>query len=146
MGYHYSEVPANPSSPFSVLYICHRNALSHSTSPLLHPDQKMFTLSVMPCRNWQKYCETKHQPELHHLWCSSNANGQVVQVVKRFSGYHGYDRCTQKGFWDIQLIYPDLDNLDLRIDDSLKQCWQPEHLQEEQISPFPLVMSLWYGW
>lgn len=37
------------------------------------------------------------------------------------------------------MTYPDVDNLSLRTDKSFRECWQPEHHQEEKTSPFSLL-------
>lgn len=37
------------------------------------------------------------------------------------------------------MTYPEVDNLNLRTDQSFRECWQPEHHQEEKISPFSVL-------
>ncbi|RXN36598.1 transposase domain-containing protein [Labeo rohita] len=63
----------------------------------------------------------------------------MVKCVKQFSGYYGCDRCTQRGSWEGRMTYPEVDNLNLRTDQSFRECWQPEHHQEEKISPFSVL-------
>ncbi|KAK7130402.1 hypothetical protein R3I93_019896 [Phoxinus phoxinus] len=80
------------------------------------------------CLNIQVRCIT----------CDAPAKA-MVKCVKQFSGYYGCDRCNQRGSWDGRITYPETNNLTMRTDESFRECWQPEHHQEEQISPFSVL-------
>ncbi|KAL0194562.1 hypothetical protein M9458_008134, partial [Cirrhinus mrigala] len=76
--------------------------------------------------------------KLRCITCDAPAKA-MVKCVKQFSGYYGCDRCTQRGSWEGRMTYPEVDNLNLRTDQSFRECWQPEHHQEEKISPFSVL-------
>ncbi len=63
----------------------------------------------------------------------------MVKCVKQFSGYDGCDKCDQRGSWDGRITYPETNNLTMRTDQLFRECWQPEHHQEEEISPFSVL-------
>ncbi|KAF4099185.1 hypothetical protein G5714_019311 [Onychostoma macrolepis] len=71
-----------------------------------------------------------------YLRCSSYSYGKVCKAV---SGYYGCDKCNQRGSWDGRITYPETNNLAMRTDQSFRECWQPEHHQEEEISPFSVL-------
>lgn len=76
--------------------------------------------------------------DLRCITCDAPAKA-MVKCVKQFSGYYGCDRCTQRGSWHGRMTYPEVNNLTLRTDKSFRECWQPEHHQEEKISPLSVL-------
>ncbi|KAL2103346.1 hypothetical protein ACEWY4_000214 [Coilia grayii] len=72
---------------------------------------------------------------LECITCHAPAKA-MVRCVKLFSGYYGCDKCDQKGVWDGRMLFPEVENLTLRTNQSFRECWQPEHHQAERTSPF----------
>lgn len=76
--------------------------------------------------------------QLRCVTCDAPAKA-MVKCIKQFSGYYGCDRCNQRGSWDGRMTYPESNNLTMRTDESFRECLQPGHHQEEQISPFTVL-------
>ena len=72
--------------------------------------------------------------EVRCVTCNTPAKA-MVRCVKLFSGYYGCNKCNQKGAWDGRMLYPEMNSLTLRTNQSFRECWQPEH-HHESISPF----------
>lgn len=69
------------------------------------------------------------------ITCDAPAKA-MLKCIKQFSGYYGCDKCTQKGSWEGCMTYPQVHNLTLRDDVSFREQHQPEHHQENAVSPF----------
>lgn len=76
--------------------------------------------------------------EMRCITCDAPAKA-MVRCVKLYSGYYGCDKCTQKGIWAGRMLYPEVDDLTLRTDQSFRECWQPEHHHAEKTSPFCIL-------
>lgn len=76
--------------------------------------------------------------QLRCVTCDAPAKA-MVKCIKQFSGYYGCDKCDQRGSWEGRMTYPETNNLTMRTDQSFRECWQPEHHQEEEISPFSVL-------
>ena len=50
-----------------------------------------------------------------------------VKSVKQYSGYHGCDKCAQRGVWKGRMTYPEVENLELRTDEAFRSQRIPEH-------------------
>ena len=61
-----------------------------------------------------------------------------VKGIKQYSGYYGCDMCDQKGVWlESRITYQDIDNLQIRTDESFRNRRQVEH--HNNVTPFCLL-------
>lgn len=83
---------------------------------------------------------------LRCIVCDAPAKA-MVKAVKLYSGYAGCDKCSQRGNWQGRMTYPDIDNIELRTDESFRSQIDTEHhhntspfckLPIDMISTFPL--------
>lgn len=74
--------------------------------------------------------------EIRCITCDAKA---MVRCVKLYSGYYGCDKCTQKGIWAGRMLYPEVDDLTLRSDQSFRERWQPQHHHTEKTCPFCIL-------
>ncbi|RXN37607.1 transposase domain-containing protein [Labeo rohita] len=79
--------------------------------------------------------ETTVSVRLRCITCDAPAKA-MLKCIKQFSGYYGCDKCTQKGNWEGRMTYQQVHDLILRDDVSFREQHQPEHHQENTVSPF----------
>ncbi|KAF4097098.1 hypothetical protein G5714_023067 [Onychostoma macrolepis] len=73
---------------------------------------------------------------LRCVTCDAPAKA-LVKSIKLCSGYYGCDKCTQKGVWDgHRVIYPEINHLTLRTDQTFRDQSQEEHHLSSVLSPF----------
>lgn len=90
--------------------------------------------------------QTKHwNIKIHSVICDTPARA-FVNCVKSFSGYHGCDRCEQRGKWEGKMTYPKI-RANLRTDTAFNSKRDEEHhtgdlpftdTQLGMISQFPI--------
>lgn len=73
------------------------------------------------------------QVELKSIICDAPAKA-MVKRVKQYSGYHGCDKCDQRGTWMKKITYTDIDDLNLRTDATFRGQTNAEH--HHGVSPF----------
>ncbi|RXN33139.1 transposase domain-containing protein [Labeo rohita] len=79
--------------------------------------------------------ETTVTVRLRCITCDAPAKA-MLKCIKQFSGYYGCDKCPQKGNWEGRMMYQQVHVLILRDDVSFREQHQPEHHQENTVSPF----------
>ncbi|KAL1279587.1 hypothetical protein QQF64_026260 [Cirrhinus molitorella] len=89
----------------------------------------------MILRNGFSWGETTVNVSLRCITCDAPAKA-MLKCIKQFSGYFGCDKCTQKGNWEGRMTYQQVHDLILRDDVSFREQHQPEHHQEDTVSPF----------
>ena len=58
----------------------------------------------------------------------------MIKGIKLYSGYHGCDRCFQRGHWHGRMTYQEVKGIELRTDQSSRAQACPEH--HNTVSPF----------
>nr|CAK26780.1 TPA: transposase domain-containing protein [Ciona intestinalis] len=70
---------------------------------------------------------------LQSIVCDAPARS-FVKATKLFSGYHGCDKCMQRGLWCGRMTYPEVENFIERTDDSFRRQTNIQH--HHSVSPF----------
>ena len=83
-----------------------------------------------------QYDDKTIQVTLNCIVCDAPARAMVM-ATKQYSGYYGCECCEQKGVWCGRVTYPDVVNMVLRTDQSVRQHTQEEH--HRGVSPFRLL-------
>lgn len=83
--------------------------------------------------NGLQFCGRNFQVSLKCIICDAPAKS-FVKCTKLYSGYHGCDKCTQRGVYIGRMTYPLVNEIGLRTDQSFRNQTQPEH--HKKLSPF----------
>lgn len=63
---------------------------------------------------------------LRSIVCDAPAKA-MVKATKLYSGYHGCDKCAQEGEWFGRMTYQEIEDLELRTDESFRRQEDREH-------------------
>ena len=85
-----------------------------------------------------QYDDKTIQVTLNCIVCDAPARAMVI-ATKQYSGYYGCERYEQKCVWCGRVTYPDVVNMVLRTDQSVRQQTQEEH--HRGVSPFRLLTT-----
>lgn len=77
-------------------------------------------------QNGFRYQDRVVQIKLKCIVCDAPAKA-MVKAIKMYSGYHGCDKCCQRGAWEGRLVYPEVQDLEMRTNESFRDQAQAEH-------------------
>ena len=84
-------------------------------------------------QNELQYNQTVVSVKLRCIVCDAPAKA-FVKASKMYSGYFGCDKCSQKGMWNGRMVFPEVESIVQRTDQSFREQENPDH--HKGIGPF----------